>query len=241
MSDHDPIDDPLAGGDAISEGRVARGSDVEVEPLYPTSRLLKTAIFEAEELKVAAEEMLAEATKRADERVAAAKEEAARIVAAAESDAGSIREEAARAARDEVVEQWSALIGQFNTAVGEYNQRLPEWVRDAGFKLARQILDVEFTAKPDRILKLVERALQKARRDTSVTIRLHPDDFRLVEPLRHDLQEKHGLDQPPTMLESDDVPRHSVHLETGVNRAAYHIGLDELFEELRRQIEKKLK
>lgn len=222
-------------------GRLVSAGTVTIEPLYPSSKLLKSALFQADELQAEAAQRVEQARRQAEHILGEARRAAEQIVEAARREEALIRQTAAREGALKASEDWTALIHGFNEAVEEYTRRLPEWVRDTSYRLARHILEVEFTVRPDRVLEFVDRALAKARRQKAITIHLHPDDYAIVEPLRLKLQEKHGLEEAPRVIESDEVPRHSVRVETGVSRAAYEIGIDELFEELRRQVERKLK
>jgi flagellar assembly protein FliH len=64
-------------------------------------------------------------------------------------------------------------------------ERLAEAVRsdalEIGFLVARRILDTELTTSPDALFALVRGALRKAGDVRHVTLRVHPDDLKLVQ------------------------------------------------------------
>lgn len=246
--DDRPLADPGAARDGetdfsgLSEevrGRVVSGSDARVEPLYATSRLLKSSLLDVDRMREEASQTLVEAKQRAEAMLAEAE---AQITARQEGigeELQSLRDSARAEAQADATKQLGRLLESFQSACQESYGRFPEWVRESAFKVARHVVDVEFSTKPELIREFVERALEKARRSATV-IHLHPDDVVMIEPMREELIERHGLPDTFQVVEAQDVERHSVRIETGVNRAAYHLGVDELFAELKKQIQKKV-
>jgi len=223
----------------VISGRVISGGDARVEPLYATSRLLKSSLLDVDRTRAEASQVLEDAKKRAEAMLADAEARVAARQEGIDAELQALRDAARDEARTDAKKQLGRLLESFQSACQESYGRFPEWVRESAFKVARHVVDVEFSTKPELIREFVERALGKARRSATV-IHLHPDDVVMVEPMRDELIERHGLPDTFQVVEAQDVERHSVRIETGVNRAAYHLGVDELFDELKKQIQKKV-
>lgn len=232
-ADETPADEPPA-----VRGRVVSAASAAVEPLYATSRLLRSSLLDVDRMKEEAERRLQDAEDEARRRLDEAEDEARRRREAIDEEVAAAREQAAAEARAATAQEFGRLLKSFHTACEESYRRFPEWVRESAFKVARHVVDTEFLVRPEQVKEFVERALSKARR-SATSIQVHPDDLPLVEPLRAELIERHGLPESFQVVESEDVARHSVRVETGMNRAAYHLGVDELFAELRKQVAKK--
>lgn len=233
----DPVSAPSS---AEVRGRVVPGESAKVEPLYATSRLLKSSLLDVDRMREEAARTLEDAQRRAAELTEESKAQALARREGIDAELRELRESATAEARAEATKQFGRLLEGFQSACQESYGRFPEWVRESAFKVARHVVEAEFSTRPELIREFVERALAKARRSAMV-IHLHPEDAAIIEPLRAELIERHGLPETFQVVEAQDVARHSVRVETGANRAAYHLGVDELFAELKKQIERKVR
>lgn len=229
-----------AAAGAGGKGSVVKnGANARIEPLYAATRLLRKSAVETDRLRQEAASQLETARAEAASIVEDAKRRAADLIAAAEIECTKVKDDAARAARADVEQRAEALFTSLHRAGEQWTARYPADVAGYAFKLARRIIDCELAAKPEHVLEFVKSALEKARFTGGVVVvYLHPEDVPLVSGAAAKVAEKLRLSEPPRVVEDTSLARASVRVEVGVNRAAWHAGVDAAFADLKKQLER---
>lgn len=116
----------------------------------------------------------------------------------------------------------------------EHRARLAHDVQETAFRFARAILDVEFQVRPERIVDLVRSALQRARAQRRIVVRVAARHHALVAQAISTLHEltlgsELHVTADPT-LRSDSV---LLETEAGTYDASLTVQLDQLAEYLR--------
>lgn len=141
-----------------------------VEPLYPTTRLRRGMIEEAEQLRQA---LLEEA------------EQARCEAQAAREQAEAIRREAREAGlaegRREALEQLTPLIEALGRQLEQMGRELAGQITRIALSCAGHIVRAELRADPQRICGLVRDALERTRFCRQVTIVVNPQHRALLE------------------------------------------------------------
>ncbi|HSH71153.1 MAG TPA: FliH/SctL family protein, partial [Deferrisomatales bacterium] len=127
-----------------------------------------------------AAQLLAEAREGAEATLAAARNEAVAIRAGA-------RQEGLAAGRAEAAAATAAAVGRLQTLAEELAAHKPALYAEARSQvleltlaLVRKILGPLAAASPDAVVQVVERALQLLSDREQLTIRVHPDDLKVL-------------------------------------------------------------
>lgn len=157
--------------------------DARIEPAFEPAPVLRTEAQqgsrfrdEARQLRERAESELSIARASAESIVIEAKREAERIVLEAKNRAAEHQRagfDEGRAIARERIEELLRLVGDEERRRFE---AFPALVRDAAFRFAKAILDVEFVARPELIRELLEAALDRAD-GKEVAVELSEADF----------------------------------------------------------------
>ncbi|MEZ0268069.1 MAG: FliH/SctL family protein [Phycisphaerae bacterium] len=188
---------------AIPTARVVRSASARVEPLYPASRLLRGAVFEAEAALADAARVLAEARVEGD-----------RIRAAAVADAGRVRDEAFAFGAEQAAAETAQLMRNLQAELDGLKAQFARDVQRLAFKIAKVVLGAEIDAKPERIVSLVAAVLDRAKMYERVVLRLHPGDVDRVRPHMAALTSGLAFAENVTLVGDDDLPPHGVRVET---------------------------
>jgi flagellar assembly protein FliH len=78
----------------------------------------------------------------------------------------------------DLLQDWNRII---QAEKDELARRYETEVLELGFLIARKILGEELATRPDAIVGVVRQALRKVLNANSVTLRVHPDDLKLLE------------------------------------------------------------
>ena len=145
--------------------RIVRASDgIKLRPLYPASRLLKSAAAKADRIIRDRESMLEHAA-----------EEAERIVAQAHTESERIREQAAVDAEKATKRRIARSIDELAKIGPAIEAKLAAEADRIALKIARTLLNAELKARPGLVEPFVIDAITAAAARGNVTVALHPD------------------------------------------------------------------
>ncbi|MEM7624463.1 MAG: FliH/SctL family protein [Planctomycetota bacterium] len=185
-----------------------------LHPIFPTARLVKGAVLEADQLR----------------------QEAEALEAQAQADAERLRAEAVEAGRREGAERFVGLIDAATMRGQEQGVEFADQVMTVALRVARAVIDVEFATKPERITDLIKTALAQVR-DRSpkrVVAHLHPEDYALVAGRESEFAGLTPDDAAFGFVQDTDVPRHGVQLETELGH--YDFAVEQQLDRLREQL-----
>lgn len=191
----------MSEASGVIRGKVVSGA--AVEPAYAAARLLKGAVFDAEQKLAEAQRVLEKA-----------KGEAAAIKQAAQDQADAVRKQAFEHGAEEAVAEFGQMLKKLDGEIEHVQQRFAVDVQRVAFRFAKAILDIEFQAQPDRIVDLVNQLLKPARLYQQVTIHLHPQDVERVRVHEQQLLKQLAVAREIHFNEDPELPLHSVRIET---------------------------
>lgn len=189
--------------ESFRRGRVVSGSEVRVEPLYRPARLLKPAAVETEQL-------LAEAK----EELASAQAEKERILADARARAEEYRQEGIRKGIQEGAAEFLKMLGSVDATVEGLRQTFAMEVQRCALRFAKAVLDVEFHVRPERIVDLVSKVLDRAKQHQKIVVHLHPDNVEIVRREAKRLEEQLVFASKIEFRPEPELPRAGVCVET---------------------------
>lgn len=193
---------------------VRREETPSAEPLFPRARLLSANGRQAAEEATRAHQELEETRHALAAMRAAAQAEIAQARAALEREAEAIRRAAQERGGEEGRTCWAALVRNLEHELNRLQAEVPQDVQELALLIARRIIDIELTLRPEALLALVQSVLRCAKLYREIIVVLHPDDYAVVAPHAGTLRS--GLPAVETFeVRSDpDIPRHGVHLVT---------------------------
>ena len=155
-----------------------------------------------------AADLVAEATARSEAMLAEAQQEAERMRADAEA-AGR------EAGRQEGIGQLSEAVARASARLQAAEAQLVPQLGSLAVSIARKILGRELEFAPEAVVELVKQALaDKARQRREITLRVHPDDLRILRDSRADLAEVLSRSKEIALIEDPKVERFGVIIET---------------------------
>lgn len=216
--------------------------EARVEPYFAPARVLRRESLDAIAMLDAARAERDEATAA----LAKAQAEAARVVAAAESErdailavaraeADAMRQRGFEVGRADAATRLAEICIAITRADAHQREQYPQLVRDAAFRLARAILDVEFVVHPEIVREFVVAALERVGAE-EVVVELSPSDHAFVGGDTTQLSASAGCGITRIRIAEDLADRH-VRIVT-TNGARWTIGLDQAFADLRTMVER---
>jgi flagellar biosynthesis/type III secretory pathway protein FliH len=221
-------DDPRSAAEV--DARVVRPAARELEPLYPLTRVIGNDAQRAEALLARACAELEDARVKAHAIVAEAEAEAARLRASAEQAVGKSVAQARRRLRSVEARRLRTVLAAFDLELTRLRGNFADDVQRTSLRFARAILDVEFQVRPQSIVALVARALERARDHRRILVHVHPDDIALVKAASGALQKELGIEGTLSVQPDKRLAPHGVRLETEMGH--YDASIDEQFRPL---------
>ncbi len=219
--------------------RVVRPAADACEPLYAATRVLSGEAFALERgLEQARDELrsMHESAKALRERT---ERECAAMREAALEQIESEKRRAVQVARQAATRKWRATLQALESEIAAQRERFEHDVLAASYRFARAILDVEFAAKPERIVELVARALERARLHGRIAVHLHPDEAPLVRAAVERLRSDGGVRAEISVHQDRKLSLHGVRLETEMG--TYDASIEEQFRPLREHLAQRLR
>ena len=222
MTQQDAMPNATDDRSAIPRGAIERNA-LETAPLYPASRLLRSAESAAIELRDDAAEQLARARIQAQE-----------IIRSAHQAAAEIRESALEASRVQAASRLFDLIASLEAAAEQWQRDQADQLARSSVRIAGALLKGELAVSPERIAELAAQTLARARHDPMVAIELHPDDAVIVSALHEDVTRAARHRGSMSVISNDRLARGSVILHT--TQGAFDGSLATRLAELERMI-----
>lgn len=234
-----PFAQVLAADASTRPARVVRPVAGACEPLYAATRVVSSEAFALERgLEQAREELRStqEACRALREQ---AERDCAALLEAARGEVEAEKRRAVQAARQAATRKWRATLQALEQEIAAQRERFEHDVLAASYRFARAILDVEFAARPERIVELVAKALERARLHGRIAVHLHPDEAPLVRAALERLRSESGVRGEITVHQDRKLSPHGVRLETEMG--TYDASIDEQFRPLREHLAQRTK
>lgn len=185
-------------------GRLVRGLDAgAIEPLFPTTRLVREATQRAQQLNDQAQLALIQATRQAEQ-----------LIAAAEARAAEIKAKAAQEAKIHAAGKLHELMASIEATVRSWTEDQSRQLAHAAARLAGTILRSELTRSPERISELAAQTLARARHETVAALEMHPDDAALTQEAMQEVATAARYSGGLRIVANPSLPRGSVRLHT---------------------------
>ncbi|MBM3324450.1 MAG: hypothetical protein FJY66_02150, partial [Calditrichaeota bacterium] len=111
----------------------------------------------------------------------------------------------------DLISDWHRMI---QAEKAELARRYEGDVLELGFMIAKKILGEEITTRPDAIVGVVRQALRKVLNTDSVTLRVHPEDGKVLEEARQRLFAEGTVPMPLELKPDSSVARGGCIIET---------------------------
>ena len=207
--------------------RIIRAADADVKPLYPVARLVKGAVLEAEQHRMQARELLQQAMA-----------ESKRLVAEAHEQADGVLKEAREKGREDAYKEFRALIDKATADIDLFGRKFADEVTRIAFRVAREVLNVEFSTQPQRIVDLVRSAINhiRTRYPQRVIVHLHPEDYANVVAAKDQFEGALPPDTQFSLVQDSDLKPRDVVLETEMGH--YDFGMESQIAEIAKVLKK---
>lgn len=219
---HQPSTTPQAHAHPQSAGRVVRAGEGRptLHPLFSPSRVMSTAAEEARLAREEAARILSQAQREAQQLLDDAAQRAQEMLATATTEAG---EKSARS-----IER---LLATLEAQAETDHRRRAQTLAETSLRIARAILDAEFSLRPERLADLLSALLARVGDEPRVTVALHPEDAEILERHGVSIGTRAGYHGTLVIVPDPDLPRASIHLATSVG--AYDASLSTQFSRVR--------
>jgi flagellar biosynthesis/type III secretory pathway protein FliH len=198
----------------LGQSDVIRGDQATLEPFYPASRLLKSAVLEADERLAMAQQAQEQAREEAEQMLERTREQAKDLMEQARQEADQIRQQAREKGGAEAAAEFGQILGNAQAEVQSLRSVFPREALNAAFQIAQVILDVEFRLKPERIVPLIADVLKQARSYDQLTVSLHPTDLPVVQKHLPELVANLRFAEQLKLVADESVARFGVRVET---------------------------
>lgn len=198
-----------------------------LEPLYPATRLFKHAVVDAARQREEAAKLLADARAQAEQLLDQARREAEQL-----------RHSAAGQAREQAMQQLAPLLVQAAQQVEAVSRSAVEEITQLAFRIAREVIDVEFAVQPQRIAELAQRAIEhvRTRFPQRVLVHVHPDDLSVLQAERERFAALVPRDLKLKFVADADLTPHALQVETELGHYAF--SFEHELEQLREQMQR---
>ncbi|MEX2215517.1 MAG: FliH/SctL family protein [Phycisphaeraceae bacterium] len=211
----------------MTSPRLIHAADADIRPLYPVARLIKGAVLEAEQQRMQARELLQQAMA-----------EAKRLVNEATAQAEAVLNEARDQGHEEGFRKFRGLIERAAADVDLFGRKFADEVTRIAFRVAREVLNVEFAVQPHRIVDLVKSAIHhiRSRYPQRIVVHLHPDDYSIVAAATEQFAGALSPETQFSLVQDADLKQRSVLLETEMGH--YDFGMETQMAEIAKVLKK---
>lgn len=176
---------------------------VGVEPFFPPARLLRTVTIEAEQQR-----------SEAAAELAAARAEARRMLDEAAREAEGLIDTARAEGVRRGLDSLSSILTKASDELDSFRRRLLDAEQRTAYRIAREVIEVEFAVRPERVRDLVAEALDAAEAYKSISVFVSPSDFGVISEAREQLVASIGEKQVLEFLSDDTLGRNEIRVET---------------------------
>jgi type III secretion protein L len=156
------------------------------------------------------------ASGKARELLQKANQEAEAIVRKAEEDSAKQRQNAYDTGYQEGLAQTTELMIKARMEHEQFVKNANRDVMDLAFKIAEKIIGKQLEIEPETIISIVKQAMQNVRQSKQLTIRVHPDDAKLLKENEEELQETLGRQRILDVVEDKKVQRGGCIIESEI-------------------------
>jgi len=145
------------------------------------------------------------ASAKARELLQKAQKEAEEIVRKAKEQSAELRQSGYDSGYQEGLAQTTELMVNARMEHEQFLKNANRDVMDLAFKIAEKIIGKQLESEPETIISIVKQAMQSVRASKQVTIRVHPDDLKLLRKNEEELQEALGRQRVIDLMEDKKV------------------------------------
>ena len=170
------------------------------------------------------------ASAKARELLQKAQQEAEEILRKAKEQSEQLRQSGYETGYQEGLAQTTELMVKARMEHEQFLKNANRDVMDLAFKIAEKIIGRQLETDPTTIISIVKQAMQSVRASKQITIRVHPDDAKLLRQNDEDLQEALGRQRVIDIMEDKKVHQGGciIESEIGTVEAQLHTQLDRL-------------
>jgi len=145
------------------------------------------------------------ASAKARELLQKAQKEAEEIVRKAKEQSDELRQSGYDTGYQEGLAQTTELMVKARMEHEQFLKNANRDVMDLAFKIAEKIIGKQLESEPATIISIVKQAMQSVRASKQVTIRIHPDDAKILRANDEELQEALGRQRVIDIMEDKKV------------------------------------
>ena len=145
------------------------------------------------------------ASAKARELLQKAQQEAEEIVRKAKEQSDELRKNGYDSGYQEGLADTTELMVKARMEHEQFLKNANRDVMDLAFKIAEKIIGKQLETEPETIIAIVKQAMQSVRASKQVTIRVHPDDAKLLRANEEELQEALGRQRMIDIMEDKKV------------------------------------
>jgi type III secretion protein L len=170
------------------------------------------------------------ASAKARELLQKAQLEAEAILKKAEEESAKQRQTGYDTGYQEGLAQTTELLVKARTEQEQFLKNANRDLMDLAFKIAEKIIGKQLEMEPETIIAIVKQAMQTVRQSKQLTIRVHPEDAKLLKQNEEELQETLGRQRILDVVEDKKVYRGGciIESEIGTVEAQLQTQLDRL-------------
>jgi type III secretion protein L len=170
------------------------------------------------------------ASAKARELLQKAQLEAETILRKAEEESTKQRQTGYESGYQEGLAQTTELLVKARTEQDQFLKNANRDLMDLAFKIAEKIIGKQLEMEPETIIAIVKQAMQTVRQSKQLTIRVHPEDAKLLKENEEELQETLGRQRILDVVEDKKVQRGGciIESEIGTVEAQLHTQLERL-------------
>ena len=170
------------------------------------------------------------ASAKARELLQKAQQEAETILQKAQEESAKQHQTSYDAGYQEGLAQTTELLVKARTEQEQFFKNANRDLMDLAFKIAEKIIGKQLEMEPETIIGIVKQAMQTVRQSKQLTIRVHPEDAKLLKENEEELQETLGRQRILDVVEDKKVHRGGciIESEIGTVEAQLQTQLDRL-------------
>lgn len=156
------------------------------------------------------------ASAKARELLQKAQREAEAILRNAEEESAKQRQTGYDTGYQEGLAQTTELMVKARTEQEQFIKNANRDLMDLAFKIAEKIIGKQLEMEPETIIGIVKQAMQTVRQSKQLTIRVHPEDAKILKENEEELQETLGRQRILDVMEDKKVHRGGCIIESEI-------------------------
>ena len=156
------------------------------------------------------------ASAKARELLQKAQLEAETILQKAQEENAKQRQAGYDSGYQEGLAQTTEILVKARTEQEQFLKNANRDLMDLAFKIAEKIIGKQLEMEPETIIAIVKQAMQTVRQSKQLTIRVHPEDAKLLKQNEEELQETLGRQRILDVVEDKKVHRGGCIIESEI-------------------------